>query len=280
MIGNPKKTNEILDKYGLRAKKGFGQNFLVDENILKKIITSANLSKNDGVIEIGPGIGALTEFLGKYAKKVLCFEIDKTLINVLEDNLDMSNIVIKNKDFLKVNLKEEIQYFNECKRILVISNLPYYITTPIIFKLLEDNLGINSYYFMVQKEVGQRITGVPKTKDYNALSVLMKYKTESEILFPVPRKCFMPSPNVDSVIIKIVYDKMDLGIINESHFSKFIQNLFYQRRKTLVNNLNATYNISKDQISKVLVGLNYSTTIRSEELNIIEISQLYKKIFE
>lgn len=277
MIGTQKRTQEILNRYKLFAKKGFGQNFLIDENILKKIIKVSGLSKDDGVLEIGPGIGALTEHLCLNAKKVLAYEIDKDMINVLSNELKSDNLKVVNEDFLKVE-KNYLDYFSDCKKVLVISNLPYYITTPIITKLLSDNL-INEMYLMVQKEVGSRLAGKPKTKDYNALSVFMAYKSICRIEFAVPRNCFLPAPNVDSVIISAKSIKHDFKVNNEAHFLSFIQAMFTQRRKTLSNNLSNAYKISKEEISKILEGLNYSPQVRSEELSLEEIYKIYTTIF-
>lgn len=281
MIGNIKKTNEILKKYNLRAKKGYGQNFLVDENVLKKIVSTANITKEDGIIEIGPGIGALTEVLLENSKKVLAYEIDNYLVEVLNDVLSKyHNFKIINEDFLEANLEEDISYLDDCKRIVVVSNLPYYITTPIIFKLLSETNRVNEYVLMVQKEVGLRLTSKPNTKDYNALSVLMKYKTESSIAFEVSRNCFIPIPNVDSVIIYIKRKQSDLRVNNEANFLKFIETIFNQRRKTMVNNIINYYRFEKEKILEILNGLGYNPNIRSEVLSLEDIHRIYLRIFE
>lgn len=281
MIGNIKKTNEILKKYNLRAKKGYGQNFLVDENVLKKIVSTANTTKEDGIIEIGPGIGALTEVLLENSKKVLAYEIDNYLVEVLNDVLSKyHNFKIINEDFLEANLEEDISYLDDCKRIVVVSNLPYYITTPIIFKLLSETNRVNEYVLMVQKEVGLRLTSKPNTKDYNALSVLMKYKTESSIAFEVSRNCFIPIPNVDSVIIYIKRKQSDLRVNNEANFLKFIETIFNQRRKTMVNNIINYYRFEKEKILEILNGLGYNPNIRSEVLSLEDIHRIYLRIFE
>lgn len=280
MIGTVKRTTEILNKYNLRAKKGFGQNFLIDENILNKIIKTSKVTKDDGVIEIGPGIGALTEHLLINSKKVLAFEIDNDMINILNQELsDYSNLKIINEDFLKINPSDFLEYFSDCKRIFVISNLPYYITTPIITKLLTSESNIEEMYLMVQKEVGMRLAGKPRTKDYNALSVFMAYKSKCKIEFEVPRNCFLPAPNVDSVIISVVRTKSDLKVNNEGHFLNFVQVIFNQRRKTLLNNLNNAYTFNKEEIIKVLDELEYSRSVRSEELSLEDIYKLYITIF-
>ena len=281
MIGNINKTKEILDRFDLRAKKGYGQNFLVDENILSKICSCASLDKEVGVIEIGPGLGSLTEHLLMNCKKVLAFEIDVDMVEVLNYTLkEYDNLKIINQDFLKVNLEDYLEYFKDCSCVKVVANLPYYITTAIITKLLEVDLGIKEYYFMVQKEVGDRLTSTPQTKDYNALSVLMAYKSISKIEFKVGRNCFYPAPEVDSVIISVKSNKIDLNINNEAKFLKFIQNMFIQRRKTIVNNLNTAYSINKDKIKEYLKECGIKETARSEELDIYQIGKLYRIIFE
>jgi 16S rRNA (adenine1518-N6/adenine1519-N6)-dimethyltransferase len=198
MIGSITETKRILDKYNLQAKKKLGQNFLVDGNIIHKIIDQINLSKEDGVVEIGPGIGAMTEILLRQAEKVLCYEIDKDMVEVLSRELTKGNLLIKQEDFLKADLISDLKNFKVNQRIVVVSNLPYYITTPIIFKLLEEETSIEEFYFMVQKEVGLRLTGKPKTKDYNSLSVLISFQAEANLLFEVKRNSFYPVPDVDS----------------------------------------------------------------------------------
>ncbi|NLD26511.1 MAG: 16S rRNA (adenine(1518)-N(6)/adenine(1519)-N(6))-dimethyltransferase RsmA [Acholeplasmataceae bacterium] len=281
MIGNSKKTQMILDKYDIRAKKSFGQNFLIDENILKKIALSANLNQETGVLEIGPGIGALTEVLLTHSQKVLAFEIDWNFIEVLNSELkSFSNFKLLNKDFLKADLASELDYLADCKRIIAVSNLPYYITSPIIIKLLENENGIEEFYFMVQKEVGERLTSEPGTKDYGSLTVLIKYKTEARILFPVSRNSFIPKPNVDSVVIGLRRRKIDLGIKNEANFLKFVQAIFSQRRKTLYNNIMNAYQITRKDIEDIFPKLGVKPDVRSEALNLKQIAQIYISIFE
>ena len=193
----------ILNNKNLFAKKQYGQNFLVDKNILNKIVDISEITKEDTVIEIGPGMGCLTEYLCIYAKKVICYEIDKDMINILNENLTSkySNLVIVNQDFLKVDLSE-YENTNECESVKVVANLPYYITTPIIFKLLSETK-IKQFTFMVQKEVGERLTGKPNTKDYNALSVVMDYKTNSRLICKVRPNSFYPAPKVESVLLMV-----------------------------------------------------------------------------
>lgn len=280
MIGTVRRTTEILNKYGLSVKKSYGQNFLIDENILRKIVNVSKITKEDGVIEIGPGIGALTEHLLINAKKVLAYEIDTRMIEVLETELkDYDNLKIINEDVLKIDQVYDENYFKECKRVVIVSNLPYYITTPIISKLLLNEPKIEEMYLMVQKEVGLRLSGKPKTKDYNALSVFMAYLSECRVEFDVSRNCFLPAPNVNSVVISIKRIEREITVNNESHFLKFIQNIFIQRRKTFVNNLSKAYKIDKEKVMDILRRNGYKESLRSEELSLEEIYKLYKEIF-
>ena len=281
MIGNLKNTIEILKKYNLYTKKKVGQNFLIDENILKKIGEVSGLDKETGVIEIGPGLGSLTEVLAINAKKVLSYDIDEDMITVLKDVLkDYDNVEVRHKDFLKVCLCEDLKIFRDCKNIKIVSNLPYYITTPIIFKLLSDQLPICEYYFMVQKELALRLTAKTNTKDYNALSVLMRYKTDTSILFDVSRNAFLPMPNVDSCFIKMSLVKRDLGIENEAHFGAYIQNIFASRRKTLVNNLNSSYGFNKEKLNTLITDFGYDFRVRAENLELEEIVKIYLKLID
>ena len=278
MIATVSKTKEILNKYQLQAKKKFGQNFLIDGNIIKKIVSTANVDKNTGVVEIGPGLGALTELLCLNAKKVLCYDIDEDMINVLHNELKFDNLVIRNEDFLKCDYVSALNYFNDCDRVIVVSNLPYYITTPIIFRLLENDTVIKEMYFMVQKEVALRLTGKPNTKDYNSLSVAISYRCKAELLFNVGRNCFMPSPDVESAIISLKRVKNDYGLNNEPKFFEFIKELFCMRRKTIVNNLGGKFNLSKENIKEVLNKENLKETSRAEELSLEKIVSLFKAL--
>lgn len=276
MIANLNETKKILAKYDLQAKKKFGQNFLIDSNIINKIIEESKIDKNCGVIEIGPGIGSLTEKLSESAKKVLCYEIDEDMIEILKDNIKTNNVKIIKQDFLKADLSKELDYFSDCENIKVVSNLPYYITTPIIFKLLEEKNEINDFYFMVQKEVGQRLTDKKNSKDYNSLSVAIDFQADARICFFVGRNCFYPAPNVDSVIINIQKEQKNYDIDNQKDFLRFVQNIFQLRRKTFVNNVSSQYHINKEEVIKLLEKRGYKPTIRSEELSTAEIITLYK----
>lgn len=275
------RTKQILNENNAFAKKNFGQNFLISKSILEKIVSEANLSKDDYVIEIGPGLGSLTEFLCINSSKVLCYEIDEKMIEILGKTLkEYENKKIIFGDFLKQDVKKDIEeYFGADAKVKVIANLPYYITTPIMFKLLEiDN--VTEEIFMVQKEMGDRFTGVVNTKDYNALSVYVKYYTETKKAFLVGRNNFFPAPNVDSVILHSFMKKKDYGLKNEANFLKFIRNAFVQRRKTFVNNISSAYGLNKQYIETILVNLSYEKTIRSESLSLDEFVSIYLKIFE
>jgi 16S rRNA (adenine1518-N6/adenine1519-N6)-dimethyltransferase len=274
-------TKQILAKYNVHVKKAYGQNFLIKEHVMNEIIEYSGISDQTCVIEIGPGLGGLTEYLAKKAKKVLCYEIDKQMVEILNDTLSAyDNIIVENKDFLKVDLQKDIKLFlGDCIDIRVVANLPYYITTPIIFKLLESST-IENFIFMIQKEVGARLTGRPNTKDYNALSVLMEYKTKSRIVANVSRKCFYPEPNVDSVLIQIKTIKSDYGVINEPRFLDFVQAIFMQRRKTILNNVSSYYKIDKKMIEDIISKQGLDINVRAEALNIKEIADLYIALFE
>ena len=279
MIGSIKETKEILEKYKLKARKSFGQNFLVDSNIINKIVTSAGLTKQDGVIEIGPGIGAMTEVMLEKTKKVLCYEIDSNMTRVLREEINSDDLIIKEEDFLKADINKDLENFVDCERVLVISNLPYYITTPIIFKLLECENRIDEFYFMVQKEVGARLTGKPKTKDYNSLSVLIEYQADAQLLFDVKRNCFYPAPDVDSVIIKLKKVKREYEAKNRGLFVKFVQDVFAMRRKTFINNLLNKYSISRENITTQLGNHGFSETLRAEELTTRELVDMFNVLF-
>lgn len=273
MIGNYKETKDILKQYGLNAKKKFGQNFLIDPNILRKIVEVADIDEESYVVEIGPGLGSLTELLAQTAKHVRAYEIDPDMIRVLNDRLgEYSNLEVINSDILK----EEI---NIDQPITVVANLPYYITTPILFKLLESDLKINKIVVMMQKEVAMRLEGNPNTKDYNSLSVAIQYRTEPKIAFPVSREVFIPKPNVDSsVIVLDVLKQPRVQVEDEKHFFRVVKSSFVQRRKTLVNNLNSALGLNKDVLREMLVELGIKETARGESLSIQEFAALSKQI--
>ena len=270
-IGTVNKTREILEKNGFMMKKKFGQNFLIDQNILSSIVAKAEINKNVNVIEIGPGIGSLTEHLLENANKVISYEIDNTLIPILtEEFKDYDNFTLLNQDILKANIKEDIaKYFNDDLPVYVVANLPYYITTPIIMHLLENVPEVKRYAVMVQLEVADRIVANKGGKDYNNLTIAINYRAKTCKAINVSRNVFMPKPNVDSaVVIFDIYDEKPYKVNNEKFFLELIKKAFANRRKTLVNNLNQGYNLSKEEITSILEELNLSPTIRSEALSI------------
>ena len=269
-IGNKNFINNSLNDNKLHAKKKFGQNFLTDQNILNLIINAGEITKQDLVIEIGPGLGSLTELLCSNAGFVLAYEIDKDLINPLKENLNgFNNYEIINKDILEVDIDKDIDnYKSNYNNVYLISNLPYYITTPIILNTLSRTNKIKRYVMMMQEEVADRICGKPKTKDYNALSIAIKYRAIAKKAFKVPRTVFIPEPNVDSAVVVLdIYDKSPYNVDNEELFFTLIRDAFNMRRKTLINNLNK-YN--KDKILNILKSLNIKENVRAEELDITD----------
>jgi len=277
------KTDNILNMYGLKAKKRFGQNFLVDENILERIVEESSITEKDVVIEIGPGLGNLTELLLKKAKTVIAFEIDEDMIRVLQGRFkDDSNFVLINKDILQANIKEVLRENNiKEENIKLVANLPYYITTPIMFKIFEEANYIKSMTVMVQKEVADRIVAQPKSKDYGVLTVNTKYYGQAEKLFDVPNTSFVPAPNVTSSIVKIDicsnYEVENIGV-----FFRTIKAAFAQRRKKLLNsieNINL-FNINKEKLKQVLELCNINENARAEEIDIETYIMLSNKINE
>lgn len=279
------KTDSILNMYGLKAKKRFGQNFLIDENIIDRIVQESAITTKDVVVEIGPGLGNLTEKLLEKAKKVIAFEIDEDMINVLKGRFkDESNFILINQDILKVNLKEILKQNNIPEdSIKLVANLPYYITTPIMFKIFEEASYIQSMTIMVQKEVADRITAKPKSKDYGVLTVNTKYYGEAKKLFDVPNTSFIPAPNVTSSIVRIdIYNKY---VVDDSEtFFKLVKAAFAQRRKKFINSIENSnmFNLSKDELKEILFSNGIEENSRAEEIDIetyIQLSnRLYKKI--
>ena len=280
MISNKNTTIEILNRYGLFAKKKFGQNFLIDSNIVKKIVTTANIDKETGVIEIGPGIGGMTEVLAMNAGKVLCYEIDEDMVKILSDVITNDNVKVINKDFLKVDILEDLTYFKDMEKIVVVSNLPYYITTPIIFKLLDHSDIISAMYFMVQKEVCTRLTAEEDNKDYGSLSVLIKLNGAAKQEFIVTRNCFYPAPNVDSAIVSIKVNQNDSSLKNDPNFLKFVQNIFEQKRKTLYNNVSNKYGVTKEKFNECVNELGLSESVRAEKLSLDKIIKIYEMLIK
>lgn len=239
-IATPVRTKEIMEKYGFSFKKSLGQNFLIDPNILRNITEYAGLTKETGVIEIGPGIGALTEHLARTAKKVVAYEIDQRLLPILADTLaPYDNVKIIHEDILKADIHQMIEEeFAEVKEIMVVANLPYYVTTPIILKLLEEKLPIRGIVVMLQKEVGDRIAAKPGTKEYGSLSIAIQYYTTAETVMIVPKSVFVPQPNVDSAVIRMLLrERPAVSVKDERFFFRITKMSFAQRRKTLMNNL-------------------------------------------
>src|SRR3954462_6629269 len=258
-IATPVRTKEILNKYGFSFKKSLGQNFLIDTNILKKIVEFAHITDDSGAIEIGPGIGALTEQLARTSKKVVAFEIDQRLLPILKDTLSpYPHVSIIHKDVLEAEvgevIKEEFQGIND---IMVVANLPYYVTTPIIMKLLEDQLPIRGIVCMLQKEVADRISAKPGTKEYGSLSIAIQYYTEAETVMIVPKTVFVPQPNVDSAVIRLTKrEKPLVPVISEDFFFKVTRSSFAQRRKTILNNLTSQLPNGKEKKELILSALS------------------------
>lgn len=284
-LGNPTNTIEILKKYNFNFQKKYGQNFLIDSNILENIIESAEITKDDCVLEIGPGIGTMTQYLCEHAREVIAVEIDKNLIPILEnDTLVMyDNVTIINEDILKADINKIASEKNGGKPIKVVANLPYYITTPIIMGLFESHVPLASITIMVQKEVADRMQVGPGTKDYGALSLAVQYYAKPEIMMVVPASCFMPRPNVDSAVIRLTrYQNPPVQAKNEKMMFDIIRASFNQRRKTLVNGLSNAggLNITKEQVVSALNEMGLSPTIRGEALTLEQfalLSDLLKK---
>ncbi|ARE20283.1 16S rRNA (adenine(1518)-N(6)/adenine(1519)-N(6))-dimethyltransferase RsmA [Lactococcus lactis] len=277
-ISNIIRTQDILRRHDFNFKKKFGQNFLTDHNILTKITQTAELSKEVNVIEIGPGIGSLTQYLLEEAAEVMAFEIDKSLIPILEETMaPYDNFTLVSADILKVDLLSEIQKFkNPNLPIKVVANLPYYITTPILMHLIESKIPFSEFVVMMQKEVADRIAASPKTKAYGSLSIAVQYYMEASVAFIVPRTVFIPAPNVDSAILKMVRREAPLvEVEDEEWFFKTMHSSFVHRRKTLMNNLQAALGKeSKPEIEKLLAQAEISPTIRGEALSIEEFAKL------
>lgn len=278
MLGNPQNTIEVLQKYNFTFQKKFGQNFLIDTHVLDKIINSAEITKDDMVLEIGPGIGTMTQYLACAAGKVVAVEIDKALIPILEDTLsEYDNVRVINEDVLKVDIAKLAEEENGGRPIKVVANLPYYITTPIIMGLFENNVPIKSITVMVQKEVADRMQVGPGTKDYGALSLAVQYYAKPYIVANVPPNCFMPRPKVGSAVIRLDrYEEPKVQVKDEKLMFKIIRASFNQRRKTLANGLknSAELNFSKEQIEEAIEALGRGSTIRGEALTLEEFAKL------
>ena len=261
---SPKKIKEVMELNDFNFKKKFGQNFIIDENIIDSIINKADIDKNTLVIEVGPGAGSLTYKLAKKAKNVICYEIDTTLKDILGNNLkEFDNVDIIYNDFLKQIIKEDIKKYNYDK-LYVVANLPYYITTPILIKIIEDSIAVDKIVVMVQKEVGDRFKAKPNSKDYSSLSVYLNYYFDVKKILDVSRNVFMPKPNVDSIVVEFS-KKERVNLKNEQLFFKLVRDSFKQKRKNLRNNLKG-YDLEK--INNILNKYNFDLTARAEQLDI------------
>ena len=277
-LGTPSATKEIINKYSFAFQKKFGQNFLIDSNVLESIIRGAEITKDDFVLEIGPGIGTMTQYLCEAARQVVAVEIDKMLIPILEDTLsEYDNVEVINQDVLKVDIKSLAEEKNNGKPIKVVANLPYYITTPIIMGLFESGVPIDSITIMVQKEVADRMQTGPGSKDYGALSLAVQYYATAKVILNVSATCFMPRPNVDSAVIKLTRHKEPtVNVADEKLMFKIIRASFNQRRKTLVNGLKNSpeLSFSKEQKVKAIEKIGKPETIRGEALTLEEFAEL------
>lgn len=284
-IATPNRTKEILNKYNLAAKKSLGQNFIIDTNILGNMVAAGDVDKSTTVIEIGPGIGALTEQIAKVAKEVYAFEIDDRFLPVLEDTLSpYDNVTVIHQDVLAVDFEAfEAEYLQDAERLIVIANLPYYITTPIIMHLLESSLPVEQMLLMMQKEVANRLEAVPSTKAYGSLTIALKYYTEVEIAFVVPPTVFNPQPNVDSAVIKLdVRKEPIISVQNEKLFFTIVRAAFGQRRKTIWNNLRRALNDKEkeNQLRKAFEMAEIDPSRRGESLDISEFGRLADALHE
>ncbi|QUH19190.1 16S rRNA (adenine(1518)-N(6)/adenine(1519)-N(6))-dimethyltransferase RsmA [Alkaliphilus sp. B6464] len=272
-ISSPKKTKEIVQKYGFKFSKSLGQNFLIDQNILDNIVDGSNISKDDYVIEVGPGIGSLTQNIAEKSKSVVAIEIDKTLIPILNDTLkDYSNVEVINEDVLKLDLHKLINEKFKGNRVKVIANLPYYVTTPIIMKFLEERVPVQSLTIMIQKEVADRMQAKPGTKDYGALSIAVQYYCNPKILLKVPPSVFIPQPKVESTVIKLdILERPKVHVENEDLFFALVKDAFGKRRKTLLNALSTgNLKLNKDLLKDVLFSSGIDENRRGETLTIEE----------
>lgn len=275
-LSSHRKTKEVVDKHGFKFSKSLGQNFLIDDNVIDKILDGARLSKGDKIIEVGPGIGTLTREMGRVADKVVAIEIDKTLIPILKDTLDeFENIEVINQDILKVNVEDLVTEKLNGGPVKLVANLPYYITTPIVMKFLEEDIPVTDIVVMVQKEVADRMNANPGTKDYGALSVAVQYYCDTEIVAKAPRHMFIPQPNVDSTVIGLhVREERKYNVDSEDIFFKTVKAAFGQRRKTLLNALGTLGFLNKDEIREVLNEANIDEKRRGETLSIEEFANL------
>ena len=283
-LGNPKKTIEVLQKYDFVFQKKYGQNFLIDTHVLDKIINAAEITEEDFVLEIGPGIGTMTQYLASRAREVFAVEIDRALIPILEDTLsDFKNVTILNEDILKVDIRKLAEEHNQGKPIKVVANLPYYITTPIIMGLFEEKVPVESITVMVQKEVADRMQTGPGSKDYGALSLAVQYYASPYIVANVPPNCFMPRPKVGSAVIRLSrHEKPPVEVKDSSLMFRIIRASFNQRRKTLVNGLKnaGDMDFTKEQIEKAVSDCGFPAGVRGEALTLENFAALANRLLE
>lgn len=283
-LSNPTETRAVLEMFGFSFAKKYGQNFLIDGNTVNNIVKNAGITKEDTVLEIGPGIGTMTQVLCEHAKNVIAVEIDKRLIDVLTFTLkDYDNVTVINSDILKCNIEELCEKYSHDGKLKVVANLPYYITTPIIMELLEKNNNsvIESITVMIQKEVAERLGAEPGNKDYGAITLSINYYSDANIVMNVPSSCFMPKPNVDSAVIRMdIYDKPPVKTKDETKMFKIIKAAFSQRRKTLVNSVSGSTDIAKETILKSLNEMGLSESVRGEALSLEQFAKLSDKIIE
>lgn len=264
-------TQMLLNQYNLKANKRLGQNFLINQDIVEQIIEKSQITKEDTVLEIGPGLGTLTKALAKAAKQVIAIELDENMVKILEGRPIGENIEIIHGDILSVNLKEMLKEYCNIK---VVANLPYYITTPIIMKLLEERYDIESITIMVQKEVGKRLCAKPGSKEYGAITISVEYYSESRIVIDVPKNNFLPAPEVDSCVVRLdIRKKLPVELIDEKLFFELIKNGFCQRRKTILNSLTSG-NRTKDEIREILQKLSIDERLRAEDLSIYDFANI------
>lgn len=277
-LGIPQNTIAVLQKYNFTFQKKYGQNFLIDSHVLEKIMDAAEIGKDDCVVEIGPGIGTMTQYLAERAGEVVAVEIDKNLIPILTETLaDYKNVSIINEDILKVDLNRIVEEKNGGRSVKIVANLPYYITTPIIMGLFENHVPVKSITVMVQKEVADRMQVGPGTKDYGALSLAVQYYAKPEIVAIVPPNCFIPRPNVASAVIRLTcHEKKPVEVKNEKGMFALIRASFNQRRKTLANSLSNAQNLSltREQVTEALESMQLSPTIRGEALTLEQFAAL------
>ena len=284
-LGNPTNTIAVLNRYGFSFQKKFGQNFLIDENVVEKIVRDAGVTKDDFVLEIGPGIGTMTQILCENAREVVAVEIDDKLIPILmEDTLSWcDNVTVIHEDILKLDIVKLANERNGGKPIKVVANLPYYITTPIIMGLFESHVPLDSITIMVQKEVADRMQVGPGTKDYGALSLAVQYYAKPQILLNVPASCFMPRPNVDSAVIQLTrYEKPPVEVADEHLMFRLIRASFNQRRKTMTNSVRNSpeLSVSKEQMAAALEKCGLSATVRGEALTLAQFAELANVLSE